>query len=106
MKAATIQTVIWSLFSLRFPQCVSLRSGLKTRSRCRWIARSIPIWAKIIGPPCSAARVTKWAAALDLMVRFAVIFRSGIQFCLSGHALQFGSGAVSRRVASYLALTC
>jgi hypothetical protein len=22
----------WSLFSLRFPQCVSLRSGLNTRS--------------------------------------------------------------------------
>jgi hypothetical protein len=41
--------------------CV-LRSGLNTRSRCRWIACNIPICAKIIGPLCSAARVTKWAA--------------------------------------------
>jgi hypothetical protein len=27
---------------------------------CRWIARFIPISAKIIGPPCSAARVTQF----------------------------------------------
>jgi hypothetical protein len=26
----------WSLFSFRFPQCVSLRSGLNSRTTCRF----------------------------------------------------------------------
>jgi hypothetical protein len=29
----------WSLFNFRFPQCVSLRSGLNTRSTLRLSAR-------------------------------------------------------------------
>jgi hypothetical protein len=31
----------WSRFNLRLPQCVSLRSGLNTRSTCRFNARSM-----------------------------------------------------------------
>ncbi len=36
-----------SLFSLRFPQCVSFRSGLNTRSTWRFKARSMPMRACI-----------------------------------------------------------
>jgi hypothetical protein len=47
---------------LCFPQCGSLRSGLNTRSGCRWIA----CCAKIIGPLCSAAR-DETGRGLDLL---------------------------------------
>ena len=39
----------WSLLSLRFPQWRSFRSGLNTRSRCRWITRSVAARAKNSG---------------------------------------------------------
>jgi hypothetical protein len=44
----------WSLLSLRRPQCVSLRSGLNTRSTFRFNACMTPMRANIAGPSCSA----------------------------------------------------
>jgi hypothetical protein len=38
----------WSLFSLRLPQCVSLRSGLNTRSTWRFMT---PMLASMGSPP-------------------------------------------------------
>ena len=39
----------WSLLSFRFPQCLSLRSELNTRSTWRFNARMTPIRANIVG---------------------------------------------------------
>jgi hypothetical protein len=53
-----------SHFSFRLPQCVSLRSGLKTRASLRWIARSVAMRARNIqAGPRSAAWVKVSAAA-------------------------------------------
>jgi hypothetical protein len=44
----------YSRFNFRFPQRVSLRSGLNTRSTCRFGALMIPIRANIVDPPSVA----------------------------------------------------
>jgi hypothetical protein len=41
----------WSRFNFRRPQCVSLRSGLNTRSTFRLRACITPMRANIVGPP-------------------------------------------------------
>ena len=46
-----------SLFSFRFPQCVSLRDGLNSRATCRFKPRMKPMRANIVGPPFSATRI-------------------------------------------------
>jgi hypothetical protein len=40
----------WSLFNFRFPQCVSLQSGLNSRRTFRFNARMTPIRAIMDGP--------------------------------------------------------
>jgi hypothetical protein len=40
----------WSLFSFRFPQCVSLRDGSNSRTTCRFNACMTPIRAIMVGP--------------------------------------------------------
>jgi hypothetical protein len=39
---------LFARFNFRFPQCVSLRSGLNARASLRWIARSVAMRAKNI----------------------------------------------------------
>jgi hypothetical protein len=51
------QTDHSSLLSFRFPQCVLLRSGLNSRTTCRFSARMTPIRANIVGLRFSAARI-------------------------------------------------
>src|ERR1700676_3717209 len=51
-----------SRFSLRRPQCRSLRSGLDSRTAWRLIARRVAMRANSIGPPRSAALVISSAA--------------------------------------------
>src|SRR5882724_7994772 len=53
----------WSLFSFRFPQCVSLRDGLNTRSTFRFSARIIPMRAIMVGPLSSTTRSRASTAA-------------------------------------------
>src|SRR5712664_3769484 len=53
----------WSLLSFRFPQCVSLRDELNSRTRCRFNARSMPMRAIMVGPLSSTTRSRSSTAA-------------------------------------------
>lgn len=55
-----------SRFSLRFPQCVSLRDGSNTRSTCRLSARRTPMRAIMVGPISSTTRSRASTAGLPL----------------------------------------
>ena len=61
--------------SFRFRQCVSLRSGLNTRSRWRLIARMTPMRANIVGPPSVANRYLRslFVAGALAVIRYAKI---------------------------------
>src|SRR5437667_9215747 len=52
-----------SRFSLRRPQCGSLREGLNSRTWPRFNARMTPIRANIVGPPDVATRIKASIAA-------------------------------------------
>jgi hypothetical protein len=65
----------WSLFGLRFPQCFSLRSGLNTRSTCRFNARNTPMRECIIGPRSSAAMISASTAVCQCSCRCSAFGR-------------------------------
>jgi len=65
----------WSLFSFRFPHCVSLRDELNTRSTFRLRALSMPMRACISGPRSSAAMISASTAVCHAS-RFCSAFGS------------------------------
>jgi hypothetical protein len=65
---AQIQTLTLIHFQLAFPPMWVNAIGIELPLLMTMTACSIPIWAKIIGPPCSAARVTQYAAVCTFSI--------------------------------------
>jgi hypothetical protein len=81
-----------SLFSLRFPQCLSFRDRSNTCSTCRFNALMTPMRANIGGPPFSATSNSASMAA----------WHSEVSCSAFGNSVMYS--AVSRKVISFLPL--
>src|SRR5437868_4357562 len=69
-----------SRFSLRRPQCGSLREGLNSRTWARFNARMTPIRANIVGPPDVATRIKASIAACHSAAAWCSAFGSLVMY--------------------------